>query len=216
MQDILTNQEARVNIYALLSRLLMSEVDVELLKIIENDENIMEFFPSYAKWERRKEFSHKDLIEKYLNADFTNLFLLHMTPYESFYRREDQMMETAGDNPVLQLFNEHDFRVNLAKARTVSADHIGIELEFMYKLCDSELKALKDNELETAGAIAKIGQDFLKDHLLEWAPMYLLNMKSEAGTALYFDIAEFALEFMMSDYEYLSQVITDGKCNYKA
>jgi len=216
MQDILTNQEARVNIYALLSRLLMSEVDVELLKIIENDENIMEFFPSYAKWERRKEFSHKDLIEKYLNADFTNLFLLHMTPYESFYRREDQMMETAGDNPVLQLFNEHDFRVNLAKARTVSADHIGIELEFMYKLCDSELKALKDNELETAGAIAKIGQDFLKDHLLEWAPMYLLNMKSEAGTALYFDIAEFALEFMMSDYEYLSQLITDGKCNYKA
>jgi TorA maturation chaperone TorD len=216
MQDILTNQEARVNIYALLSRLLMSEVDVELLKIIENDENIMEFFPSYAKWERRKEFSHKDLIEKYLNADFTNLFLLHMTPYESFYRREDQMMETAGDNPVLQLFNEHDFRVNLAKARTVSADHIGIELEFMYKLCDSELKALKDNELETAGAIAKIGQDFLKDHLLEWAPMYLLNMKSEAGTALYFDIAEFTLEFMMSDYEYLSQVITDGKCNYKA
>jgi TorA maturation chaperone TorD len=216
MQDILTNQEARVNIYALLSRLLMSEVDVELLKIIENDENIMEFFPSYAKWERRKEFSHKDLIEKYLNADFTNLFLLHMTPYESFYRREDQMMETAGDNPVLQLFNEHDFRVNLAKARTVSADHIGIELEFMYKLCDSELKALKDNELETAGAIAKIGQDFLKDHLLEWAPMYLLNMKSEAGTALYFDIAEFTLEFMMSDYEYLSQLITDGKCNYKA
>ena len=216
MQDILTNQEARVNIYALLSRLLMSEVDVELLKIIENDENIMEFFPSYAKWERRKEFSHKDLIEKYLNADFTNLFLLHMTPYESFYRREDQMMETAGDNPVLQLFNEHDFRVNLAKARTVSADHIGIELEFMYKLCDSELKALKDNELETAGAIAKIGQAFLKDHLLEWAPMYLLNMKSEAGTALYFDIAEFTLEFMMSDYEYLSQLITDGKCNYKA
>lgn len=216
MQDILTNQEARVNIYALLSRLLMSEVDVELLKIIENDENIMELFPSYAKWERRKEFSHKDLIEKYLNADFTNLFLLHMTPYESFYRREDQMMETAGDNPVLQLFNEHDFRVNLAKARTVSADHIGIELEFMYKLCDSELKALKDNELETAGAIAKIGQDFLKDHLLEWAPMYLLNMKSEAGTALYFDIAEFTLEFMMSDYEYLSQLITDGKCNYKA
>jgi TorA maturation chaperone TorD len=139
-----------------------------------------------------------------------------MTPYESFYRREDQMMETAGDNKVLQLFNEHDFRVNLAKARTVSADHIGIELEFMYKLCDSELKALKDNELETAGAIAKIGQDFLKDHLLEWAPMYLLNMKSEAGTALYFDIAEFALEFMMSDYEYLSQLITDGKCNYKA
>jgi TorA maturation chaperone TorD len=209
MQDILTNQEARVNIYALLSRLLMSEVDEELLKTIENDENIMAFFPSYAKWERRKEFSHKDLIEKYLNADFTNLFLLHMTPYESFYRREDQMMETAGDNPVLQLFNEHDFRVNLAKARTVSADHIGIELEFMYKLCDSELKALKDNELETAGAIAKIGQDFLKDHLLEWAPMFLINAKRESRTPLYHDGAEVTLEFLLSDFEYVTSMLNE-------
>jgi TorA maturation chaperone TorD len=215
MQDILTNQEARVNIYALLSRLLMSEVDEELLKTIENDENIMTFFPSYAKWHRREEMSHKELIEQYLNVDFTNLFLLHMVPYESFYKREDQMMETAGENPVLQLFNEHDFRVNLAKARAVSVDHIGIELEFMYKLCDAEYKALKDEDYDTACAIAKISQNFLKEHILEWAPMYLLNMKSEAGTALYFDLADFTLEFIMSDYEYLNELITDESCAYK-
>ena len=166
MQDVLTNQEARINLYALLSRLLMSEPDEKLLETIENDENIMAFFPSYAKWDRRNEMSRKDLLEQYINVDFTNLFLLHMTPYESFYRREDQMMETAGENPVLQLFNDHDFRVDLGKARTVSADHIGIELEFMYMLCDAEKKALLDNELETACAIAKIQYDFLKDHLL--------------------------------------------------
>jgi len=215
MQDILKNQEARVNIYALLSRLLMNEIDEELLTTIENDENIMAFFPSYAKWGRRKEMSKKELLEGYINVDFTNLFLLHMVPYESFYKREDQMMETAGENPVLQLFNEHDFRVNLAKARTVSVDHIGIELEFMFKLCDAEKKAIEDGDLLTASAIAKIEQSFLKDHLLEWAPMYLLNMKSEAGTAIYFDIADFALEFMMSDFEYLEQSIKDGDCNYK-
>jgi TorA maturation chaperone TorD len=150
MQDILTNQEARINLYALLSRLLINEVDEELLKTIENDENIMEFFPSYKKWDRRRDMSKKDLIEQYLNVDFTNLFLLHMTPYESFYQREDQMMETAGENPVLQLFNEHDFRVDLGKARAVSVDHIGIEFEFMYMLCDAQKKALLDGEKEAS------------------------------------------------------------------
>jgi len=214
MQDILTNQEARINFYALISRLLMSEPDEALLEMIESDENMMEFFPSYQKWDYRRDMSRKDLIEQQINVDFTNLFLLHLTPYESFYMREDQMMETAGDNPVLQLFNEYDFRVDLGKARAVSADHIGIEFEFMYMLCDAQKKAIEDDDMESACEIAKIQQKFLKEHLLEWAPMFLLNVKSEAGTAFYFDAAELALEFMMSDYEYLNEVITDGKCNF--
>ena len=216
MQEVLTNLKARINFYALISRLLMNEVDEDLIETIESDENIMEFFPSYKKWDRRKKLSRKDMIEQYLNVDFTNLFLLHMTPYESFYRREDQMMETAGENPVLQLFNDYNFRVDLGKARTVSADHIGIEFEFMYKLCDAQMKALKDNELQAACDIAAVQQKFLKEHLLEWAPMFLLNVKSEAGTALYFDLADLALEFMMSDYQYLSEHIVDGKCDYSS
>jgi TorA maturation chaperone TorD len=216
MQEIMTTQEARINFYALLSRLLISEVDEELLETIQNDKNMMSFFPSYEKWQRRKEMPLKELIEQYLNVDFTNLFLLHLTPYESFYMREDQMMETAGENPVLQLFNEHDFRVDLGKARAVSVDHIGIEFEFMYMLCVAEKKALDADDLESAGKIAKIQKDFLKQHLLEWAPMFLLNVKSEAGTALYFDVADLALEFMMSDYEYLNDLLKDSKANYIA
>jgi TorA maturation chaperone TorD len=135
---------------------------------------------------------------------------MHLIPYESFYRRDDQMMETGGDNPVQTLYNDFDFRVELDKARVMSADHIGVELEFMYKLCDAEFKALEDGEADIAADIAQIQYNFLKDHLLEWAPMYLLNVKSEAGTAFYFDAAELALEFMMSDFEYLTQLKENG------
>jgi TorA maturation chaperone TorD len=81
-------------------------------------------------------------------------------------------------------------------------------------LCDAEKKALLDGEMDAACEIAKIEQKFLKEHLLEWAPMFLLNVKSEAGSALYFDTADLALEFMMSDFEYLHELIVDGKCNY--
>jgi hypothetical protein len=34
--------------------------------------------------------------------------------------------------------------------------------------------------------------------------MYLLNVKSEAGTAFYFDLANLAIEFILSDFEYLT------------
>ncbi len=59
-----------------------------------------------------------------------SLFLLHLVPYESFYIRGDQMIESGGDNPVLSLYNSFDFRVEGDKARVVSPDHIGVELEF--------------------------------------------------------------------------------------
>ncbi len=211
MQETLRiEQLSRINLYALISRILMNEVDETLLKSIIEDENMLTFFPSFEKWSKLKELSLKDLIEKYLNVDFTNLFLMHLIPYESFYRRDDQMMETGGDNPVQALYNDFDFRVELDIARVMSADHIGVELEFMYKLCDAEFKALEDGEVGIAADIAQIQYNFLKDHLLEWAPMYLLNVKSEAGTAFYFDAAELALEFMMSDFEYLTQLKENG------
>ncbi len=115
-------------------------------------------------------------------------------------------METGGDNPVLALYNAFDFRVELDEARVMSADHIGVELEFMYKLCEAQYQALQDGQQKVAAEIAGIQYNFLKDHILEWAPMFLLNVKLEAGTAFYFDAAELALEFMLSDFEYLTQL----------
>ncbi|MBA1432495.1 MAG: molecular chaperone TorD family protein [Epsilonproteobacteria bacterium] len=204
--DLRQEQIARINIYALISRLTMSEVDEGLLKLIEEDENILSFFPTYKEWKKREELNRKDLIEQYLNVDFTNLFLLHLVPYESFYTREDQMMETGGDNPVQAIFNAFEFNVALDKARVMSADHIGIELEFMYELCKAELKALEANDMEITKQLSQLQYGFMRDHILEWMPMFLLNVKSEAGTAFYYDIADLALEFTMSDFEYLTKL----------
>ena len=208
--DLKQEQIARINIYALISRITMGEIDEGLLKSIEEDENMLSFFPTFKDWEKRKKLSSEDLIEKYLNVDFTNLFLLHLIPYESFYTREDQMMETGGDNPVQAIFNAFEFKVELDKARVMAADHIGVELEFMYELCKAELKAFEANDLEMAKQLSQLQYGFMKDHILEWMPMYLLNVKSEAGTAFYFDAADLALEFVMSDFEYLTELKNSG------
>ncbi|MDD2652821.1 MAG: molecular chaperone TorD family protein, partial [Sulfurimonas sp.] len=98
----------------------------------------------------------------------------------------------------------YNFIVDYEAARAISSDHIGVELEFMHHLVVAELKALQEDDKDACKAFQEIQKEFLNKHLLRWAPMYLINVKYEARTPLYYDAAEMALEFLLSDNEYLA------------
>ncbi|HQS67454.1 MAG TPA: molecular chaperone TorD family protein [Sulfuricurvum sp.] len=198
---------ARSNIYALLSRILLQELDVEILNTLMEDKTVLEFLPHWNEWELRTTLSNQKLLEEYLNPDFTNLSLLHLVPYETFYTRADQMIETGGANPVTDIYSAYDFIVDYAVARVVSSDHIGVELEFMHHLCQAQIKAIEESDHESVTELLAVQHRFLNTHLLKWAPMYLINMKYESRTPLYYDTAEMALEFILSDNEMLSAVV---------
>jgi len=200
----------RITLYSLISRVMIIEVDKEFLEFLEFNLDILELFPNYKNWNKRKEFSNTILKERYLDVDYANLFLLHLVPYESFYTRDDQMIESGGDNPVVELYNALDFRVDLTKARVVSADHIGIELEFMYMLCVALQKALDADDKEGVCELLQVQGAFLREHLLEWAPLFLINAKRESRTPLYHDGAELTLEFILSDYEYVNAKLNEN------
>lgn len=201
------NRQARANIYGLLSRILLQELDVKTLKMIKEDENILDFFPTLKEWKPLVEIEEKELLDEHLNPDFVNLSILHLIPYETFYTRDDQMIETGGANPVTDIYSAYDFMVDYEAARTVSSDHIGIELEFMHHLVNAEMQAATENDEKAIAELQRVQHDFLNKHLLQWAPMYLINMKYEARTPLYYDGAEMALEFILSDNEYLTETI---------
>jgi TorA maturation chaperone TorD len=162
MEELQIELENRISIYGLISRLMLVEVDDALLDSIEKDEALLSFFPNYKKWEKRTTLSRKDLVNEYYNVDFTNLFLMHLVPYESFYTRDDQMIESGGKNPVLELYNELDFTVELDKARVVSPDHIGVELEFMYMLCVATQKALEADDKDGLCELFQVQRAFFK------------------------------------------------------
>lgn len=199
---------ARSNIYALLSRILLQELDVEILNTLMNDETVLEFLPHWNEWEQRNSLPKEKLLEEYLNPDFTNLSLLHLVPYETFYTRADQMIETGGANPVTDMYSAYDFIVDYAIARVVSSDHIGVELEFMHHLCQAQIKAIEEGDSDAVAELLAVQHRFLNTHLLQWAPMYLINMKYESRTPLYYDAAEMTLEFILSDNEMLSAVVS--------
>jgi TorA maturation chaperone TorD len=201
--------ENRITLYSLISRLMIIEADIEFLEFIESNKEILELFPNYKKWDKRREFSSTILKERYLDVDYANLFLLHLVPYESFYTRDDQMIESGGDNPVLNLYNTLDFKVELDKARVVSPDHIGVEMEFMYMLCEALKKAYEAEDKQGVKEILQVQNGFMQDHLLNWSPMFLINMKRESRTPLYHDGAELAMEFMLSDFEYINEKLEE-------
>jgi len=205
MEQLKEEIDSRIALYALISRLMLVEVDEEFLKNIESDKALLDLLPNYRDWSKRDDIDMKTLIAEHYNVDFASLFLMHLVPYESFYTRDDQMIESGGDNPVVELYNALDFKVELDKARVVSADHIGIELEFMYMLCVAFKKAIEAEDRDGICELLQVQRGFLRDHLLEWTPMFLINAKRESRTPLYHDGAELALEFMLSDYEYVNE-----------
>lgn len=201
MDVIAQNRSA---MYGLLSRIFLLEMDPDTLARLEKMENFQELFPQYYEWEERHKRSRYKLIHEVLNVDFADVAVLHLIPYETFYTREDGMIESGGANPVLQIYNDYGYRVDYEKARVVSPDHIGVELEFMRLLSDAEARAQEEGDEEAAKQLRGEQKKFLQEHLLQFAPMYLINVAEQARTPFYKDAAKLALEFLLEDYEYLS------------
>jgi len=197
-------ERSRSNLYALLSRILLQELDADFIETLKSDDTLLEFFPSLKEWELFKTLDTKTLLNEHINVDFVNISLLHLTPYEGFYVRDDQMIETGGANPVTDYYSAYDFVVDFEKARVVAPDHIAIELEFMHTLVEAQIKAIEAGD-DNVGDIIALQKEFLNKHLLQWVPMYLISAKYEARTPLYHDAADMAIEFLLSDNEYLSQ-----------
>lgn len=203
MQEIIS----RSNIYALLSRIMLQELDEELVELFKKDPVVLEFFTNWSEWELKDSKTAKELLEENLNPDFVNLSLLHLIPYETFYTRADQMIESGGANPVTDIYSAYGFTVDFEAARVVSPDHIGIELEFMHHLCESHKKALQEGNEEMVREFIEIEHRFLNTHLLKWAPLYLISMKYESRTPIYYDAADMAIEFILSDNELLTKQV---------
>ena len=200
----MNNTEKRESFYKLLSRIFISEMDEESLKKIEKSKDFDLLFPEYSKWEERTKKSKYKLINEVLNVDYTDIAIMHLVPYESFYVRDDAMIESGGANPVTQMYNEYGYRVNLDQARAVSGDHFGIELGFMLLLIEMQKEVGKNGDTDRTNYFKEEQLKFLKNHILQFAPMYLINIAEQARTPFYKDSAKLAIEFLLEDLEYLS------------
>jgi TorA maturation chaperone TorD len=191
------NARARQALYAFFSRLFVRELDDEARAAVDGPLG-RELLP-----EHHREGGPRPTRDE-LDADFAHITVVDLVPYESFYRRDDGMVHAGGENPVARFLRDYGFEVDLAAARALAPDHLGIELEAMALLCGAEAEAEERPDPAYAAQIRRVERAFLDQHLLTWCPVYLFAVERAARTALYREAARAAMDFIAADAEALA------------
>ncbi len=192
--------QARANLYGFFSRLFVHELGEAAAKLVSGPLGV-ELLPEFNASPEAQLLEDEDQRVTRFDTDFVHLTVVNVVPYASFYLRDDAMVEGGSSNPVTEFLKRVGFEVDLAAARSLAPDHIGILLEVMSTLCTAEAEAMARPDEAYAAQIRSIQQDFLREHVVNWAPVFLFAVERCAHTGLYREAARVAMDFIASDFE---------------
>ena len=182
------NTEYRVTIYAFLSRVMSNIVDRRFITDLKSNQKLLEIIGEETQaWFNE---TNEEVLLEALNVDYTSLFLLNTQPVESFVLDAKNETLIGLQNPAMAFYFKYGFELNMDQTDLMAPDHLSIELAFMQTM-------VFRNEVQ--GQI-----EFLDEHLFAWVVPYMLGMKNMAETPFYRDLCDFMVEFLASDYEFLS------------
>jgi putative dimethyl sulfoxide reductase chaperone len=155
------------------------------------DENQLELINNYNKKLSIKIVKISEWLdkEKELQVDFSKLFLgpfkVLAPPYGSVYLEEGKTIQGESTLDAIRLYQEEGLKVDLKEP----ADHIAIELEFMYYLISKEIEAIENNDLENANLYLNKQSSFIQRHLSKWVPEFTNLICTNAKLDFYKKIA---------------------------
>ena len=185
--------ESRLFTYAFLSRVFADILDLKAItQLRENREFLgllgqgsVDYFDAKTNEEIKEE----------TNVDFTSVFIVHTHPVESAIFDNSKDIVTGMENPVMQFYIDHGYEVNMNQTHIMAPDHMAVEIGFMQNL-------VMQNDLKTQ-------KRFIREHILNWIPPFLIACEAMLETPLYKDLCNFATEFFVSDYAYLQETVPD-------
>lgn len=196
--------DQRQRLYAFFSRLWVKELDAEAVSMLRGPLG-QALLPAFTASSEAGELEDPERRAATVDADFTHLTVVNLVPYEGFFRRDDGLLEAGAVNPVATFLQRYGFEVDLAAARSLAPDHLGIELEVMSVLCAREAEAFASDNGPAGRAVRRVQREFLEQHLLAWAPVYLFAAIRNARTRLYREAAEATLQFLFTDHELVAE-----------
>jgi TorA maturation chaperone TorD len=182
------DKKIRAFVYAFLSRAFERALGSKEIEDLQKNPELLEMIGNGSK-----EYFKKDIksIEEELNIDFNSLFVVNSQPIETLIVDSTGEILVGLQNPVMFFYFEHGYEVNMNNTEILAPDHLSIEFGFMQNL------VYKDDD--------KVAFNFLKKHLLQWVPPYLVAMKKVAQTPFYKDLCDFTNDFLFSEYENLKE-----------
>ncbi len=206
---------ARARSYGMLARLFREEVDLPTLRELQQMR-----FPQATGNAAADEGYHQlyDYLKRAwddsvteLAIDYVSTFIGHGVngysaayPYESVYTSERRLLMQEARAEVLATLRENELmRGNWNEAE----DHIALELEFMQRLSLRAADALSDDAEDAAIAYLRTSYDFLENHLLNWVPMLVADMRMHARTLFYQGLAQLTLGSLQEDEAVLRELL---------
>ena len=149
-----------------------------------------------------------------LARDYARTFIGHGNngrsaayPFESVHTSEKRLLMQDARDEVLAIY-----RANLLKKGEEwndCEDHIALELEFMQVMSERTAKALKEGKEDEAVEMLKTQRAFVGQHLANWVPMFVSDIKYFSQTDLYIGAGELLLGFVQTEVEALDDLL-DG------
>lgn len=130
-----------------------------------------------------------------LARDYRRLFIgpghIPAPPWESVYLSIEGLVYEEQTMAVRKFYARYGLQS--PKRYTEPDDHFGLEMAFLAHLCTLGLAAIEAGDSDGLASHLDAMRDFLKEHLLLWAPAFLQRVIDHAQTAYYRGAAYLAL-----------------------
>lgn len=212
--------EARSFSYDFLRRAFLIEPSLDYLKLLVQ-EGFIETFPfreesrDIAKGIHVLKVyvqSHKVLTEEEcdtLHWDYTRLFIgphkLPSPPWESAYLNEERLLFQKETLEVRQAYLKYSFLP--VEFGHEADDHVGLELDFMYRLNEIALSKIEKDETNDLQELFTDQMSFLQDHLMKWIPQFSQAIINNANTDFYRGMASLLQGFLTLDLKALEELL---------
>lgn len=143
-----------------------------------------------------------------LHWDYTRLFVgpyeLPAPPWESAYRNEERLLFQKETLAVRHAYLKYSFLP--VEFGHEADDHIGIELDFMFRLSELCLQD-KDKGQVSLEQLFLDQTSFLQEHLLLWIPKFSQDLIAHAETDFYRGMGKLLKGFLTLDLKALEELL---------
>ena len=208
----------RARTYGLLARIFRVEVDGKFLEELRHLKFPTSTGNEHVDYGYRTMYNYlkgtwEDTLLD-LARDYARTFIGHGNngrsaayPFESVHTSEKRLLMQDARDEVLAIY-----RANLLKKGEEwndCEDHIALELEFMQVMSERTAKALKEGKEDEAVEMLKTQRAFVGQHLANWVPRFVSDIKYFSQTDLYIGAGELLLGFVQTEVEALDDLL-DG------
>jgi TorA maturation chaperone TorD len=207
--------EKRSKMYGFLASICLQPPSESLAAMIRDgsilkmfDANQEEFWLSRLKGYVDRAAEDPELIED-LTAEHASFFVLPsgVIPHEAVYKDKKKRLGGRDTMDVARFYQLAG--AEITEECIEMPDHLGIELQFMEFLCGIEKELAAKDEADGLRECHRLQNEFLNQHLLQWAFQCCEDIFRESEKGFYGAVANLVSDFLSSEKQYMAKLTAE-------